>query len=166
MTITHDDVQNIFKIIDSAEHLQEIDIEYGDFRVYVSRHREATDSIPSAPATKAVADAYTPAEPIRTPVPATAAHPKDVGNIVPEGMVTVRSPMLGIFYRAPSPGKKPFVDVGQQVKATDTVCLLEVMKLFNSVTAGVDGTIAQILVENGELVQYEQTIILIQPTKA
>jgi acetyl-CoA carboxylase biotin carboxyl carrier protein len=71
--------------------------------------------------------------------------------------------MLGVFYRAPAPGEKPFVEVGQHVRADDTVCLIEVMKLFNSIRAGVDGEVVEILVENGGLVEFDQALIFIRP---
>jgi acetyl-CoA carboxylase biotin carboxyl carrier protein len=71
--------------------------------------------------------------------------------------------MLGVFYRAPAPGEKPFVEVGQRVRADDTVCLIEVMKLFNSIRAGVDGEVVEILVENGGLVEFDQALIFIRP---
>jgi acetyl-CoA carboxylase biotin carboxyl carrier protein len=71
--------------------------------------------------------------------------------------------MLGVFYRAPAPGEKPFVEVGQRVRADDTVCLIEVMKLFNSIRAGVDGEVIEILVENGGLVEFDQALIFIRP---
>jgi acetyl-CoA carboxylase biotin carboxyl carrier protein len=69
--------------------------------------------------------------------------------------------MLGTFYRAPSPGEKPFVEVGQHVKAGDTVCLIEVMKLFNSISAGVDGTVVAIPAQNGVLVEYNQPLVYV-----
>ena len=74
--------------------------------------------------------------------------------------------MLGVFYRASAPGEKPFVEVGQRVHADDTVCLIEVMKLFNTIRAGVDGEIVNILVDNGGLVEFDQPIIFLKPSKA
>jgi acetyl-CoA carboxylase biotin carboxyl carrier protein len=78
-------------------------------------------------------------------------------------VVVIRAPMLGTFYRAPSPGEKPFVEVGQRVRADDTVCLIEVMKLFNSIRAGVDGEVVEILADNGGLVEFDQPLIFIAP---
>ena len=69
--------------------------------------------------------------------------------------------MLGTFYRAQTPGAPPFVEVGQRVRADDTVCLIEVMKLFNSVKAGVEGVVTQILAENAKLVEYNEVLIVI-----
>jgi acetyl-CoA carboxylase biotin carboxyl carrier protein len=71
--------------------------------------------------------------------------------------------MLGTFYCAPSPGERPFVEVGSEVSLADTVCLVEVMKLFNSVKAGVAGTVVEVLVENGAMVEYDQVLMVIKP---
>lgn len=71
--------------------------------------------------------------------------------------------MVGIFYSAPEPGAKPFVDIGSKVEENTTVELIEVMKVFSAVTSGVKGEISGILVENSQLVEYGQTIILVQP---
>ena len=73
--------------------------------------------------------------------------------------------MLGVFYRAPVPGEKPFVEVGQRVRADDTVALLEVMKLFNSIRAGLDGEVVKILVDNGTMVEFDQALIFVKPGK-
>ena len=82
---------------------------------------------------------------------------------IPPGIVALRAPMLGTFYRASAPGEKPFVEVGQQVRADDTVCLIEVMKLFSSIRAGVDGEVVKILADNGNLVEFDQPLIFIKP---
>jgi acetyl-CoA carboxylase biotin carboxyl carrier protein len=77
----------------------------------------------------------------------------------------VRAPMVGTFYLRPSPDQPPFVAVGDVVQATDTVCLVEVMKMFNSVKAGVGGTIERILIDAGKTVQHDQILMLIKPAK-
>lgn len=163
MELTHDDVRKILKIIDEAEHLEELDLTYGDFRLHVRRHgapdRQSAPGAMAAPVTSAAPAAVA----ATAPVPSVKA--KADAAPVPQGMVAIRAPMLGTFYRAPSPGEKPFVEVGQQVKASDTLCLIEVMKLFNSINAGVDGTIAQILADNAALVEYNQVLILIAPVQ-
>jgi biotin carboxyl carrier protein len=75
----------------------------------------------------------------------------------------VSAPLLGIFYRASAPGEKPFVEIGQKVATDDTICLIEVMKLFNSVKAGVTGTVTRILAENGKMVEHGQVLIHVKP---
>jgi acetyl-CoA carboxylase biotin carboxyl carrier protein len=75
----------------------------------------------------------------------------------------VRAPITGIFYRAPSPGAAPFVEVGQRVTLDDTIGLIEVMKLMNNVPAGMTGTVVEICVENEQLVEFEQVLVRIEP---
>ncbi len=77
--------------------------------------------------------------------------------------MAVRAPTVGTFYRASSPGAKPFVEVGDHVEPDDIVCVFDVMKLFSSMKAGVGGTVTAILVENQALVQQDQPLLLIKP---
>ena len=77
----------------------------------------------------------------------------------------VRSPMVGTFYRAPSPNDPPFVEVGTKVKRGDPLCLIEVMKLFTTITADQDGCIAHVLPGNGDLVEFDQLLFVIEPAK-
>jgi acetyl-CoA carboxylase biotin carboxyl carrier protein len=81
-----------------------------------------------------------------------------------EGLVPIKAPLLGIFYRAPKPGAPPFVEVGDPVTEEDTVCLVEVMKLFNTVKSGVRGRIAKICAENSQMVEYNQILFLVDPS--
>jgi acetyl-CoA carboxylase biotin carboxyl carrier protein len=83
-----------------------------------------------------------------------------------EGLVAIKAPMLGTFYRTPKPGAPPFVEVGAMVDKDDPVCIIEVMKLFNTVKAGVQGRIAQICAEQGQLVEYQQVLFLIENKSA
>ena len=164
MDLTHDDVQAILKIIDAAEHLDEIELVHGGFRLRVVRnstggggHRQTEVVALSPPPAVAAAQAETSAP----AMPAAARQAAETP--VPDGAIAIRAPMLGTFYRASAPGEKPFVEVGQRVRADDTVCLIEVMKLFNSIRAGVDGEIVQILVENAALVEFNQPLIFVAP---
>ncbi len=163
MDLTYSDVQSILKIIDAAEHLDEIELVHGGFRLHVVRNG-AGSSI------RGPAHVVAPRPPPSSaPVPAKAApaivpasgHTSE--PVLPPGTVAIRAPMLGTFYRASAPGEKPFVEVGQRVRADDTVCLIEVMKLFNSIRAGIDGEVVQILAENGALVEHNQVLIVIAP---
>jgi len=105
-----------------------------------------------------------PIQGLEAPPPPKPEKPQEPQEV--EGLVAVRSPILGIFYRAPKPGAPPFVDVDTQVGAEDTVCLIEVMKLFNTVAAGVAGRIARVCAENGNMVEYNQVLFLIEPAPA
>ncbi len=158
MELTHDDVRKILQIVDEAGHLDELELVHGDLRIHLRRHAAAAE------APRAGAAPARPAEPARVAAAPAAAAPKPApAQAAPEGMVAVRAPMLGTFYRAPAPGEKAFVEVEQRVKADDTVCLIEVMKLFNSIKAGVDGKVVQILADNGALVEYNQVLVVIEP---
>ncbi|MBL8388411.1 MAG: acetyl-CoA carboxylase biotin carboxyl carrier protein [Hydrogenophaga sp.] len=87
--------------------------------------------------------------------PAAAAAPATAGH-------TVKSPMVGTFYRASSPGAKPFAEIGQTVKEGETICIVEAMKILNEIEADKSGTITQVLVENGQAVEYGQPLFIIE----
>jgi acetyl-CoA carboxylase biotin carboxyl carrier protein len=78
------------------------------------------------------------------------------------GFIAIKAPMLGTFYSAPKPGASPFVEVGRLVSEDDSVCIIEVMKLFSTVKANVRGRIAKICAENGQMVEYQQTLFLVE----
>jgi acetyl-CoA carboxylase biotin carboxyl carrier protein len=166
MSLSHDDVTKILKIIDSMEG-RDVHVELGDLKIHVNRSgRPLAASIAAAAAAPASAAATAPssvpavAGPA-TPSPAAAAAAPETP--VPAGHVAIRAPMMGTFYRAPSPGAAAFVEVGTKVSAQETVCLLEVMKLFNSIKAGVAGTVAEIRAPNAGLVQRDTILIVIRP---
>ncbi len=115
----------------------------------------------------AAAPADAPAAP--APPPVLSAEPRASTNggafrtgAIPDGWVAVRAPNLGTFYRSPKPGAPPYVKIGQRVEPTTELCLIEVMKLFTSVVAGVSGVVRQILVEDAELVEFDQALFLIE----
>lgn len=135
MALSNDDVHEILRIIDETP-LEELTIETEGFSLHVRKGR--TDSAPLAP---------------------EEAAPPAAG----EGEVTISSPMIGVFYRAEAPGKKPFVDVGSRVEPDTIVCIIEAMKMMNSVSAGVAGTVVQICCENAEPVEYDAPLFRVDP---
>jgi acetyl-CoA carboxylase biotin carboxyl carrier protein len=167
MGLTHEDVERILRLIDESGY-EEVRIEHGDLKVHVRRGGAgialgpAAEAQPAAPPARKTADtgaaASAPARPAAPGAPAAAQ--------IPAGAVVVKAPMLGTFYRAPSPGAPAFVEIGSEVHADTTVCLIEVMKLFNTLKAGVEGRVAQILVENAAMVEYDQALIVIEPRAA
>ena len=158
MELSFSDVQNILKIIDEAPHLDEIDLVYGGFRLHVVRNGAGSSKPVTITAARETLAEKSTLSAIAPPRTGTAAAVD-----VPEGVVAIRAPMVGTFYRSPAPGEKPYVEEGQRVCSDDTVCLIEVMKLFNSIRAGVDGKIVKIIAENGGLVEYDQPLIFIAP---
>ncbi|OLB99168.1 MAG: acetyl-CoA carboxylase, biotin carboxyl carrier protein [Candidatus Rokubacteria bacterium 13_1_40CM_68_15] len=157
MTISYDDVQNILKIIDSSA-LEEVHLELGDFKLVVRRHGapgttpQVETPTPPARAAGATASAAAPAPPRPERGRASSTHGLEV-----------KAPMVGTFYRAPAPGAPPFVEVGSLVDEDDTVCILEVMKLMNSIKAGCRGRVAEICVDNAALVEFGATLLVIEP---
>ena len=151
MELTEDDVLHILKLIDESK-FDYFQLEVGELKITVSKG----DPIPiaAAPAAGPVA-APKPA----APPPAPAAKPATI----PAGHVAVTAPILGTFYVAPEPGAPPFVQVGQQVTEDTTCGLIEVMKVFNSVRAGVNGTIAEVVAQNGSFVEFGQTLFIVKP---
>jgi acetyl-CoA carboxylase biotin carboxyl carrier protein len=167
--LTHSDIQSILKMIDAAEHLDEIEIVHGGFRLHVVRNgggglrRESPSVSVTQPTAEIAAEpklTSTTSVEARSPPPAAPKAPVQI----PEGVTAIRAPMLGVFYRASAPGERAFVEVGQRVRADDTVCLIEVMKLFNSIRAGVDGEVVKILADNASLVEFDEALILIKPS--
>lgn len=164
MSLTHEDVVKIVKIVDECDY-DEFRLESGDLKIHLRKSAGGTEPRDESPriaerspdealdAPRETAPAPAPATPRRTP----PQEPID------DNLVAIRAPMLGTFYRAPSPNDPPFVEVGDTVWEESTVCLVEVMKLFQSVKAGVAGTIKKIVAENGSMVEYGQVLLLIDP---
>ncbi|MHB0774400.1 acetyl-CoA carboxylase biotin carboxyl carrier protein [Halomonas sp. WWR20] len=150
------DIRKVKKLIELLEesNISEIEIQEGEESVRISRHPQGfagqqqpmmqmmPQSMPQAPTS-------TPA-----PMPAEAEPAQPTGH-------AVTSPMVGTFYRAPAPGAKSFVELGQSVKKGDTVCIVEAMKMMNQIEADKDGVIEAILVEDGEPVEFDQPMLII-----
>jgi acetyl-CoA carboxylase biotin carboxyl carrier protein len=162
MSLTYDDVHAILKIIDESPY-DEVRLEIGELKLYVRKRGDAASADPAFKESERQAERPTQA-PAAVQAPPSAAAPADFGEPA-AGLVAVRAPMLGTFYRSPAPGEPPFVQVGARVGADDTVCLVEVMKLFQSVKAGVAGTVIKIQAENGSMVEHGQVLILIESDK-
>jgi acetyl-CoA carboxylase biotin carboxyl carrier protein len=153
------DLRKLKKLIDLVQEsgIAELEITEGEERVRIARGGAVSVTPLAGGAPPAAAVAASAAVPAASAAPATAAPPVEPA---PEGHV-VKSPMVGTFYRAPSPDAKPFVDVGSTVKAGETICVLEAMKLMNEIEADASGTIKAILVENGQPVEYGQALFII-----
>jgi acetyl-CoA carboxylase biotin carboxyl carrier protein len=148
------DLRKLKKLIDLVQEsgIAEIEITEGEERVRIARGGAVSVTHPT---TSAAAPPVAP--PAGAPAPAVAPPAAEAAQ---EGHI-VKSPMVGTFYRAASPEAKPFVDVGSTVKAGDTICVLEAMKLMNEIEADAAGTIKAILVENGQPVEYGQALFII-----
>ena len=151
------DIRKVKKLIELLEEsgIAELEIKEGEESVRISRQTQGSQTMMAAPA------AFAPPPPVLAAPAAVAAAPaaEPVAETI-EGHA-IKSPMVGTFYRAPSPGTSSFVEVGQSVSAGDTLCIIEAMKLLNQIEADKAGTIKAILVENGQPVEYDQPLFII-----
>jgi acetyl-CoA carboxylase biotin carboxyl carrier protein len=168
MKLSHEDVREILRIIDESP-VEELRIETEGFSLHVRRGSAAGVLPPpgtlAQPAGAQPGPGIPPAAP-RGPAPPPSPGPPAAGpDGAPgaNGSLTIESPMLGTFYRAEGPGQEAFVEVGDQVSPDTTVCIIEVMKMMNSVPAGVTGTIVEICQRNAELVEYGAPLFRVEP---
>lgn len=151
------DLRKLKTLIDLVQQsgIAELEIAEGEERVRISRGMAGPQSgthayhLPQAQSAAPVPGAAPVA-----PLPETAAVPEPEGHVI-------RSPMVGTFYRSSAPGAKSFVDVGQSVKAGDTLCIIEAMKLLNEIEADRDGVVKAVLVENGQPVEYGEPLFIL-----
>ncbi|MEF1285532.1 acetyl-CoA carboxylase biotin carboxyl carrier protein [Vibrio sp. M250220] len=150
------DIRKIKKLIELVEEsgIAELEISEGEESVRISRNGTAMP----APIHYAAAPAPVAAA---APAPAAAAPAPAATPAVPAGH-QVLSPMVGTFYRSPSPDAKSFVEVGQTVKAGDTLCIVEAMKMMNQIEADKSGVVTAILVEDGQPVEFDQPLVVIE----
>jgi acetyl-CoA carboxylase biotin carboxyl carrier protein len=149
------DIRKIKKLIELLDEsgVAEIEIHEGEESVRISRY--------SANVAPAAAVVSAPVQAAPVPAAAHVAEPETTTDAPPSGH-TVNSPMVGTFYRAASPGSKPFVDVGQTVSEGDTLCIIEAMKMLNQIEADKSGTIKAILAENSQPVEFGQPLFVIE----
>jgi acetyl-CoA carboxylase biotin carboxyl carrier protein len=152
------DIRKIKKLIELLEEsdVEELEIHEGDDSVRISRRREQI-----APAPQYMSHYPAPAHQPEPSAPASGGgSPEPAQKAEPEGH-SLKSPMVGTFYRSPSPTSKMFVEVGQSVKAGEVVCIVEAMKMMNQIEADKSGTVSEILVENGQPVEFDQPLMII-----
>lgn len=144
MTLSDEDIREILRIVDETP-LAELRVETDGFSLHVVKAAQAANQPPPPDTPPAV-----PAGP--GPAPASAAD-----------LITVAAPMLGVFYRAEGPGKQPFVEEGTEVAPDTTLCIIEVMKMMNSVPAGIAGTVVEVCQENASVVEEGAPLFRIRP---
>ncbi|MES2655784.1 MAG: acetyl-CoA carboxylase biotin carboxyl carrier protein [Bacteroidota bacterium] len=154
------EIKELIKLV-SESGVSEVEVERGDFKVSIKKVEEKTTIIQQAAApvlqqlntpvtaAPAVATLHTPA--VTTPAP-TASN-----------LITIKSPMIGTYYKQPSPDKPAFVNVGDEIKVGQVLCIVEAMKLFNEIESEVSGKIVKILVESASPVEYDQPLFLVEP---
>jgi len=155
-------IKKLIKILDTSE-LSEIEIEEEGTRLKVVKNRapEAPQFIQYAPPP---VQAQTPQQAATSAAPQQETEPVKKEETKPsKNVVEVRSPIVGTFYRAPSPTADPYIQVGQDVKVGSVLCIIEAMKLMNEIESEVEGKVTKILVENGKPVEYNQVLFLVEP---
>lgn len=157
------EIQDLIKFV-SKSGVTEVEIEKKDFKITIKSESKKVEQqyivqapVASAPVQPAVQAAPAPA----APAPAAPAAEKPAAD--DSKYITVKSPMIGTFYRASGPDKDPFVSVGQSIGKGDVVCIIEAMKLFNEIESEVSGKIVKVLVDDASPVEYDQPLFLVDP---
>jgi acetyl-CoA carboxylase biotin carboxyl carrier protein len=159
MAIERDDLKEILAAVATAG-FEEFSLEIGDMKIRLTKQGGAAAAVPRRGTAVAEAPGPSTESPVRQSDPVA---PRSLPVEPPDGLVAVTAPLLGTFYRAPAPDAPPFVEVGSVVEPDDTVCIIEVMKLMNNVRAGCRGRVAQVCADNATLVEFGQTLVLIEP---
>jgi acetyl-CoA carboxylase biotin carboxyl carrier protein len=153
-------IQELIKMINKS-NIGELTIEQKDFRVTIKQKEEqvtqVVQAVPAAPVYSAPPQASLPA------APAAAEKAKAPEAATPSNLVTIKSPMIGTFYRKAAPDKPNFVEVGDEVAPGKVVCIIEAMKLFNEIESEISGKIVKVLVEDASPVEYDQPLFLVEP---
>lgn len=153
------EIQDLIDFI-SKSGLEEVNIETEEFKIKVKRSSDAQVRIveQQSPAPAPIAAANSAPTPAPAQAPAAKSGPDE------SRYVTVKSPMIGTFYRSANPDSEVFVKVGDKIKAGQPVCIIEAMKLFNEIESEVSGTIVKVLIENATPVEYDQPLFLVDPS--
>ncbi len=155
------EIENLIKFVSAQKNVGEVEIERKDFKIIIRK------PVPQAIAAPQFIHTAPAAAPV-TALPAgeVAAAPKAPSAEKPavaDNLITIKSPMIGTFYRSPSPDKPLFVNVGDEIKPGKPVCIIEAMKLFNEIESEISGRIVKILVDNATPVEYDQPLFLVEP---
>jgi acetyl-CoA carboxylase biotin carboxyl carrier protein len=153
MSISHDDVERIVRLLEASQ-FDELHLELEGLKLDLRRRGAAPTESRAVASAPAFAPAVAAAAP-KAPSPATLAPQS--------GLLEVKAPMLGTFFLSPKPGAEPFVRLGSKVEADTVIGIVEVMKLMNSVSAGVSGEVVEIVAPDAQLVEYDQLLIRVRP---
>ncbi|ROT46515.1 acetyl-CoA carboxylase biotin carboxyl carrier protein [Pusillimonas sp. NJUB218] len=163
MSFTHDDVQRIIQLLNTS-HFDELHLEADGIKLDLRRNGAG-----AAPLAASVSSAPTRSVDVAAPAPAAlpsvSSAASGAGASSVAGLLDVRAPMLGVFYRSPKPGADPFVAPGVKVKPDTVIGIIEVMKLMNSVAAEVSGEVVEVLAKDGDLVEYDQVLMRVRATQ-
>lgn len=167
MNIKPQDIAALIELFE-ASHWDELHLKIQDFELFLSTDPQATQAKTALQATAATAPPSAgPEAPFRPPIRAAERIPdvgaQEGGTAVPSHWVAVAAPNLGTFYRSPKPGSPPFVELGQMVEPQTELCLIEVMKLFTTLVAGVKGTVKRVCAQDAAMVEFGDILFYIEP---
>lgn len=155
-------IQELIRMINKS-NIGEVTIEEKGFKVTIRQKQDQVQQVIAAPAVPAYTAPSAPA-PVAASAPQTSADKsKSAAEAAPANTITIKSPMIGTFYRSPSPDKPAFVNVGDETAPGKVVCIIEAMKLFNEIESEVSGRIVKVLVEDASPVEYDQPLFLVEP---
>ncbi|MBM3158512.1 MAG: acetyl-CoA carboxylase biotin carboxyl carrier protein [Bacteroidetes bacterium] len=156
-------IQELIKMVNKS-NIGEVTIEQKDFKVTVKQKEDKITQVVSAVAPMQAAPVSAPAIPAAAPVSAASpAAEKPKPAAATENLITIKSPMIGTFYRKSSPDKPNLVDVGTEINNGSVVCIIEAMKLFNEIESEVKGRVVKVLVDDVSPVEYDQPLFLVEP---
>ena len=158
------EIQNLIKFV-AKSGVNEVHVEMGETKVTIKTGGDVVQQVVTTPAAIEVPPTPAPA-PVATPATPAAPAPVAPAAVAAENdnHITIKSPIIGTFYRKPSPDKPNFVEVGDQVSEGQVLCVVEAMKLFNEIESEVSGTIVKILVDDSSPVEFDQPLFVIDPS--
>lgn len=161
-------IQELIKIINKS-NIGELTIEEKEFKITIRQKEDAAPSFAASVPAPAFVQSQAPASyPVapqqqQAATPSAPQQPQAAAGKSADNLISIKSPMIGTFYRSSSPDKPPFISVGDEVTVGKTVCIIEAMKLFNEIESEVSGTIVKVLVEDASPVEYDQPLFLVEP---
>lgn len=155
------EIQDLIKFV-SKSGVTEVEIEQKDFKITIKACAETVERQIVVQAASPVHQ-LAPAAPVAPATPATPSTAPVTPVAEESNLITIKSPMIGTFYRSPGTDKDPFISVGQTINKGDTVCIIEAMKLFNEIEAEISGKIVKVLVDDATPVEYDQPLFLVEP---
>lgn len=157
-------IQELIKMVNKS-NISELSIEQDTFKITIKQKDNEVQQIVTVPAVAAVQSMAAVPQAVAAPAaaPAQAAPPTANNAPATTNLVTIKSPMIGTFYRSAGPGKPAFVNVGDDVAPGKVVCIIEAMKLFNEIESEVSGKIVKVLVDDASPVEYDQPLFLVEP---
>ncbi len=155
-------IQDLIKLINKS-NIGEIKVEQGDFKITIRQKEDKYISVASSQAPMQMMPSM-PAVQQQVVAPPVTSAEKAAPSVKEDNLITIKSPMIGTFYRKPSPDKPLFVEVGDDVQVGKVVCIIEAMKLFNEIESEVSGKVVKILVEDATPVEYDQPLFLVDPS--